>query len=71
MVRDLAPGGLDAASRAFAAGRVRCDGVVVAWEPELMASWVRHDGEAAARVVEIRDRTTYTVDPADSGSSPA
>lgn len=70
MVRDLAPVGLDTASRAFADGRVRCHGDVVAWEPTLMATWVRHEGEAAARAAEARDRAAFSVDPADSGGPP-
>lgn len=65
MIRDLMPLGLDAASRALAAGRVRCGDEAVTWEPRLMASWVAHEGEAARRVEEARETLRFTVAEAE------
>lgn len=62
MVRDLAGFGLEAVSRAFADGRVRCNGEPVKWDPTLMVSWVRHEGEAAERLAAARDAVRYSLD---------
>lgn len=61
MVRDLSPLGLEPASRAFAEDRVFRNGAPMKWEPHLMASWVRHEDEAAARVAEAREHTHFSV----------
>lgn len=71
MVRDLEPFGLDAASRALAAGRVRSNGALVVWTPELMASWVRHEGEAAAQVAAARERLRFTIAAGEVTGPPA
>jgi acetoin utilization deacetylase AcuC-like enzyme len=68
MTRDLAPRGLDVATRALADGRVECGGQPVAWQPALMATWVRHEGEAAERVAAERDRCRYTVTGSEAGT---
>jgi hypothetical protein len=60
MVRDLMPLGLEATTRALADGSVLCDGQPTVWKPELMATWVRHDGEAAARVAAERERCRFS-----------
>lgn len=65
MVRDLGRLGLSETSRAIAAGRLRCNGAPASWEPHLMVSWVQHEGEAAARLAEARDRLHFSLDTDD------
>ncbi len=48
-------------SQAVADGRVRLNGERFTWEPAHMASWVAHDGEAAADVAAAQEGAHFTL----------
>jgi hypothetical protein len=61
LVRDLAAVPLNEASRLVAAGRVRREGLPVAWEPSLMVSWPIETASGFARVAAVRDAIRFAV----------
>ncbi len=65
LVRDTKGLSLLEATRAIDEGRVRKDGTPYAWEPDEMVLWLREHPEERGEVALERDRTRFTVVPAD------
>jgi hypothetical protein len=69
LVRDFRGKALDVVSVAASHGTVRHAGGAYQWEPSLMASWARHEGEAAERLAAVREATHFALDEDEEGPS--
>jgi acetoin utilization deacetylase AcuC-like enzyme len=69
LVRDFRGKALDVVSVAASHGKVRHAGGAYQWEPSLMASWARHEGEAAERLAAVREATHFALDEGEEGPS--